>query len=181
VRLLYGREPVAWVLHLAASCSGCLLDASTRVVVLGVGTNLPGDPRKQNGSGRRGAQRGGIWLERCRPGAIRLRPGQNAARRGRDSVPTAPAGGRAATRGGLPPLAIPLGAGLQFAVYLRDDGSPGPWCPSEAKLRRTRNYVRDRPDAPRSPPRSSRSSLRSAGTPRRCSRCPAQRRERLCR
>jgi len=50
--------------------------------------------------------------------------------------------------GGLPRLASPLGAGLQPAVYLRDEGSPGPWRPSEAELRRTRTYVRDRPDAP---------------------------------
>lgn len=92
MRLLYGREPVAAVFHLAASCSGCLLDVSTRVVVLGVGTNLPGDPRKQNGSGCRGAQRGGIWLERCRPGAVRLRPDQNAARRGRVPFPPRPPG-----------------------------------------------------------------------------------------
>jgi hypothetical protein len=289
VRLLYGREPGAAVFHLAASCSGCLLDVSARAVVLGVGTNLPGDPRKQNGSGCRGAQRGGIWLERCRPGAVRLRPDQNAARRGRVPFPPRPpgdaqggharacaqhngrrarrgldgaemaqgsrckgkagtsgaprggadtrralgkhlrglrasfararfraarppahyvsgsddatggpchrarpgrlrlAGGRGrypsrrATQGGLPRLASPLGAGLQPAVYLRDEGSPGPWCPSEAELRRTRNCVRDPPDASRSPQRSSRSSLRSAGAPRRCSRCPAQRRERLCR
>jgi hypothetical protein len=105
----------------------------------------------------------------ARSGRLRL-----AGRRGRHPS-------RRATRGGLPRLASPPGAGLQPAVYLRDEGSPGPWCPSEAELRRTRNYVRDCPDAPRSPPRSSRSSLRSAGAPRRCSRCPAQRRERLCR
>ncbi len=39
MRPLDGHEPVAAGLHLAACCSGCLLDVPTRVVVFGIGTN----------------------------------------------------------------------------------------------------------------------------------------------